>query len=905
MRQRLSIVLTTWNVGGADGSGVASGADRLLLNLPSDCSIAVVGLQEVSRPSSGWKASLLRSLPPRWSVAYGSRYAGMRVIVLVHDALRGSVVPVQTMRTGTGVGDRWPNKGAVAVVVQIARTTVCFVVAHLAAQEGNLKNREEDYIGIIRRLQNDGSVHGSGRVPLFKRYDHVFMMGDLNYRLDPPVEAGESLAERVRWVEKKVEARMWTELAGVDELAKEVGKAKVLVNFCEGPLRFPPTFKFDPGSPIGAGYNAARVPSYCDRILWHSLPARRPLLCQTSYSTVQDVRSSDHVPVRATFELQIPRHAERPTVGASNGQRIVLEFLWVRFRRRKSAKKRKRKVLSQSGSKSPSRSGDVGGFADAGTARLENRPSGAIDRSGAAHVFYSDDDSSDDYSSSSSSSSSGSEDFSGTSSSEEEVGEGEGGVDTYDDVLSDSSTETSVEDESEEDGYMAAAVVAVPSPSGSSTRRGFPSSREKRRSSSLDCASGQALEYLLEGEGRSSGFDDGFLGGSLDELRALRVEAPISSSSDSDDGLGFRYQQSRRRDGKEGRKLRRLLRHRRREKEPAGSMPKSSTLVNGSVSRGKAKRDTAALNAREEARNRSAVDGGEALGSASSAPRPASGAYPVRSFSGPAVLATCHSENGGLTVDGTDEPVKRNPLVGSDSPKQTAVKKKKKTKKRSKARKLRKARSLSQNWMMDVHGQSVFLKPRRVYRAELKKEKDGSRVCSGDTLPAIPLHPVTSVQDLRYDHVQISFWRAKSRIGTCGALPLANILEHVEPGNVHKLSFDLPLTKYGSTTGLLEAGVQLVVSDSRLWMDGQDKVVRAANGGNAKTYYSGPLKRRKQKDSTKEYSLSGKAARMAQGPRVAQKKEAHRLDSLGPERGSSRDLSPVGSKVGRVDRIGR
>ena len=54
-------------------------------------------------------------------------------------------------------------------------------------------------------------------------------------------------------------------------------------------------------------YNPQRIPSYCDRVLWKSMPAWAHRLQQTSLLSVPEVSTSDHKPVVATFSLELSR----------------------------------------------------------------------------------------------------------------------------------------------------------------------------------------------------------------------------------------------------------------------------------------------------------------------------------------------------------------------------------------------------------------------------------------------------------------------------------------------------------------------------------------------------------------------------------------------------------------------
>ena len=53
-------------------------------------------------------------------------------------------------------------------------------------------------------------------------------------------------------------------------------------------------------------YTESRVPSYCDRVLWHSATEHAARLRQASYISCDSLLSSDHAAVKATFDLDVP-----------------------------------------------------------------------------------------------------------------------------------------------------------------------------------------------------------------------------------------------------------------------------------------------------------------------------------------------------------------------------------------------------------------------------------------------------------------------------------------------------------------------------------------------------------------------------------------------------------------------
>eukprot|EP00299_Pterocystis_sp_00344_P013216 c6454_g1_i2.p1 GENE.c6454_g1_i2~~c6454_g1_i2.p1 ORF type:complete len:284 (+),score=68.61 c6454_g1_i2:105-854(+) len=78
---------------------------------------------------------------------------------------------------------------------------------------------------------------------------------------------------------------------------------KALVGFQETKPNFPPTFKMVRGSQTE--YNPQRIPSYCDRILYSSLPGLKHRVKQCVYSSAHNVTSSDHKPVYSLFEIDV------------------------------------------------------------------------------------------------------------------------------------------------------------------------------------------------------------------------------------------------------------------------------------------------------------------------------------------------------------------------------------------------------------------------------------------------------------------------------------------------------------------------------------------------------------------------------------------------------------------------
>jgi len=121
--------------------------------------------------------------------------------------------------------------------------------------------------------------------------DFTVWLGDLNYRIDlARSEVASALGEEAL-----------DTLAANDQLKKAQTEGRVAAGYREGPLSFPPTYKFDHGSDNYDSSDKARIPAWTDRILFRSRV--RNHLELLSYQSCADVRSSDHRPVTALFEV--------------------------------------------------------------------------------------------------------------------------------------------------------------------------------------------------------------------------------------------------------------------------------------------------------------------------------------------------------------------------------------------------------------------------------------------------------------------------------------------------------------------------------------------------------------------------------------------------------------------------
>lgn len=136
--------------------------------------------------------------------------------------------------------------------------------------------------------------------------DHLFWMGDLNYRMVYSFESKEEPSFEVQWdfFKALVSGAKWDELHVHDELIHERELGNVFAGFREDRPHFPPTFKVERA--VGFNYNKQRLPAWCDRVLWRSLPNRIDDVRIVSYEAIPAVSTSDHKPVQAVFIIDLP-----------------------------------------------------------------------------------------------------------------------------------------------------------------------------------------------------------------------------------------------------------------------------------------------------------------------------------------------------------------------------------------------------------------------------------------------------------------------------------------------------------------------------------------------------------------------------------------------------------------------
>ncbi|KAL4891371.1 SacI homology domain-containing protein [Aspergillus ambiguus] len=207
---------------------------------------------------------------------------GTALLVFVKEEALNNIKNVEGSVKKTGLSGMAGNKGGCAIRFDYCSTRLCFVTAHLAAGFGNYEERNRDYDTISHglRFQKNRSI---------AEHDAIVWLGDFNYRIgrDNPT------------VRDLVAQKNFQRLYDNDQLNLGMLKGWTFKFYTEGPITFPPTYKYDVDSDDYDTSEKARIPAWCDRILWKGSG-----LQQTNYKAA-NIRFSDHRPVWATFSCKI------------------------------------------------------------------------------------------------------------------------------------------------------------------------------------------------------------------------------------------------------------------------------------------------------------------------------------------------------------------------------------------------------------------------------------------------------------------------------------------------------------------------------------------------------------------------------------------------------------------------
>eukprot|EP00468_Gymnochlora_sp_CCMP2014_P010756 CAMPEP_0167747952 /NCGR_PEP_ID=MMETSP0110_2-20121227/4569_1 /TAXON_ID=629695 /ORGANISM="Gymnochlora sp., Strain CCMP2014" /LENGTH=2368 /DNA_ID=CAMNT_0007632915 /DNA_START=71 /DNA_END=7177 /DNA_ORIENTATION=- len=222
----------------------------------------------------------------------------IRIVVIARRGI--SIHGVRSGYVATGVAGVLKNKGGVGVSLWIQDTRFCFVGAHLAARAKRIADRNANAFTILKdlgpSLLGGRGDAGSDTVNLVTAHDHVFFLGDLNYRV---------VNLPRKHVLTLLDAQRLEQLQEFEQLRKEKGEGRCLFGFDECKISFRPSYRYQTDSNEWSRAKLFNLPSWTDRILWRSSHLKG--IKASRYWMDQSQLGSDHRPVLCSFHVKCYR----------------------------------------------------------------------------------------------------------------------------------------------------------------------------------------------------------------------------------------------------------------------------------------------------------------------------------------------------------------------------------------------------------------------------------------------------------------------------------------------------------------------------------------------------------------------------------------------------------------------
>uniref|UniRef100_G3NI52 phosphatidylinositol-3,4,5-trisphosphate 5-phosphatase n=1 Tax=Gasterosteus aculeatus aculeatus TaxID=481459 RepID=G3NI52_GASAC len=300
----ITVFVGTWNMGNAGPphnidswfqcKGQGKTRDDTADHIPHD--FYVIGTQEDPLGEREWAYTLKGVLRKITNISFKQvaihTLWNIRIVVLAKPEHENRISHVFSDSVKTGIANTLGtrNKGAVGV---------SFI--HLTSGSEKKLRRNQNYTNILRFLNlGDKKLNP---FDITHQFTHLFWLGDLNYRVEFPSTEAE-------YIVTKIKQQQYQELLSKDQLNMERNDGKVFLHFDEEEITFAPTYRFERDTRDKYAYTKAKatgtkynLPSWCDRVLRKSYPLVH-VVCQ-AYGCTNDIMTSDHSPLFATFEVGV------------------------------------------------------------------------------------------------------------------------------------------------------------------------------------------------------------------------------------------------------------------------------------------------------------------------------------------------------------------------------------------------------------------------------------------------------------------------------------------------------------------------------------------------------------------------------------------------------------------------
>lgn len=302
----IHIWVNTWNQG--DKSPPNEYYQWVRLESQQAPEIMVFSAQEADISGENFFSQLNAVLPGYFKVC-GEEMGQIRLAIFVRDDVQSAIPEITVSMVKTGLGNVVANKGGILAAFRFFESPIAIISSHLNAHQANIQRRNEDFMNIVTQCNLNIEPKD-----LLTEYHHIIWAGDLNYRIDLPIQNVHAL----------IHNKMYSALYQRDQLRHQIEAGKAFGGFIEGSINFQPTYKYDAGTTT-YDTKKSRIPAYCDRVLVRSFPGLNPVC--TKYSCNNDILTSDHHPVYAIWKLNVVKPTPPPPPFSSViGMRPYIEF---------------------------------------------------------------------------------------------------------------------------------------------------------------------------------------------------------------------------------------------------------------------------------------------------------------------------------------------------------------------------------------------------------------------------------------------------------------------------------------------------------------------------------------------------------------------------------------------------
>ncbi|GLJ06703.1 hypothetical protein SUGI_0045730 [Cryptomeria japonica] len=304
----LCVHVVTWNM---NGKVACHELHKLVGGRGESFDLYVIGLQEV--PNCNASSLILNALGGNYSLVAASIMVSLQLFLFARNVIQPVIKDVRIDKVALGGlgGVVRRHKGAVGIAFKYRDTSFLLISCHLSPHENNVLERNVQYQRICQTIFSKAKrspsrinslspawktpEHETALSPAVGQSDVVVWLGDLNYRIEGSRKSVSFLINQN--LQKLLRAK--------DQLSREAERGEIFHGFCEGPLSFRPTYKYDIGTDNYDTSAKERVPSWTDRILYKVNRATNVKADVQDYDSIDHIKASDHRPVKALLTIHL------------------------------------------------------------------------------------------------------------------------------------------------------------------------------------------------------------------------------------------------------------------------------------------------------------------------------------------------------------------------------------------------------------------------------------------------------------------------------------------------------------------------------------------------------------------------------------------------------------------------